>query len=97
MSSYMALYTYLMYKKRRENRMKRATSIYKRLALEHACSEATSKFTRRQPEYEESVDCPDCLDAMIRFYDWDSPRYLCENCGLTIRAPILSIDVAHGD
>ena len=69
------------------------------MALEHACSEDTSRFTHRQPEYEEeSVDCPDCLDAMIRFYDWDSARYLCENCGLTIRAPtILSIDVAHGD
>ena len=32
---------------------------------------------------EESIDCPDCFDAMIKFYDWDSIRYRYENCDLT--------------
>jgi ribosomal protein S27E len=60
------------------------------MALEHACSEATSSRTHSQPLYEaQSVDCPDCFDAMIRFYDWDSVRYLCENCGLTIANPVI--------
>lgn len=31
---------------------------------------------------EESIDCPDCFDAMIKFYYWDSIRYRCENCDL---------------
>ena len=49
------------------------------MALEESCEWKTS----RQPESEEeSVDCPDCYDAMI-FYDWDSIRYVCENCDLT--------------
>lgn len=93
MSGYSVLYTYLLYNK---TRLKRATLRYNAMALEHACSEVKSRFTHSQSECEgESVDCPDCFDAMIRFYDWDSARYLCENCGLTI--PTFSIDVAHGD
>jgi predicted RNA-binding Zn-ribbon protein involved in translation (DUF1610 family) len=44
-------------------------------------SEETTWLTNIQPESEEeSIDCPDCYDAMIRFYDWDSIRYRCENC-----------------
>jgi len=49
------------------------------MTLEESSSEAK---TSRQPKSEESVDCPDCYDAMIRFYDWDSIRYVCENCDL---------------
>jgi predicted RNA-binding Zn-ribbon protein involved in translation (DUF1610 family) len=96
MSGYMALYTYLLYI-RRERRLKRATLRYKTIDSQESSSEAkTSRFTDIQPESEESVDCPDCFDAMIRFYDWDTARYLCENCGLTIPTlVILSTDVAH--
>jgi predicted RNA-binding Zn-ribbon protein involved in translation (DUF1610 family) len=84
MSSYMVLYTYLLYI-RRDNRLKRATLRYKTIDLGEFSSEAkTSRFTNIQPESEESIDCPDCFDAMIRFYEWDTTRYLCENCGLTI-------------
>jgi hypothetical protein len=44
-----------------------------------------SEAEDRQPESEEeSIDCPDCHDTMIRFYDWDSIRYLCENCDFQV-------------
>ena len=67
------------------------------MASEDTSVEAkTSWFTVIQPESEEeSIDCPDCYDVMIRCYDWDTFRYHCENCDLTI--PTLSTDVAHGD
>lgn len=99
MSSYMALYTYLLYIKR-ERRLKRATLRYKIIDLGEFSSEPkTSRFTNIQPESEEeSIYCPDCFDDMIRFYDWNTARYLCDNCGLTILPPmILSTDVAHED
>jgi hypothetical protein len=44
--------------------------------------EKISWLTDIQRESEESIDCPDCFDAMIKFYDWDSIRYRCENCDL---------------
>ncbi|HYA82723.1 MAG TPA: hypothetical protein VEH06_04650, partial [Candidatus Bathyarchaeia archaeon] len=45
----------------------------------------TSWLTDIEPESEEeSTDCPDCYDAMIRFYDWDTIRYRCENCDLVL-------------
>jgi ribosomal protein S27E len=48
-----------------------------------ALEESSEAKTSRQPESEEeSVDCPDCYDAMMRFYDWDNIRYVCENCDL---------------
>ena len=44
----------------------------------------TSWLTDIERESEESIDCPDCYDAMIRFYDWDTIRYRCENCDLVL-------------
>lgn len=68
----MAVYTYLFYIIKRERRLKRATLCYNTMA---------SEAEARQPECEEeSIGCPDCYDTMIRFYDWDSVRYLWENC-----------------
>jgi predicted RNA-binding Zn-ribbon protein involved in translation (DUF1610 family) len=59
---------------------------YRTVASEETSVEAkTSSLTDIQPESEEeSVDCPDCYDAMIRFYDWDTIRYRCENCDLVL-------------
>ena len=33
----------------------------------------------------ESLDCPDCFDTMLKFYDWDKIRYLYENCDLDLQ------------
>jgi hypothetical protein len=35
-------------------------------------------------EQAQVVDCPDCYDAMIKVYDSDKIRHLCENCDLII-------------
>jgi Zn finger protein HypA/HybF involved in hydrogenase expression len=37
---------------------------------------------------EQTVDCPDCFDTMIKIYDYnlDKMRYQCENCDLIISA-----------
>jgi transposase-like protein len=29
---------------------------------------------------EESLECPYCYETILKIYDWDKPRYLCENC-----------------
>jgi predicted RNA-binding Zn-ribbon protein involved in translation (DUF1610 family) len=52
------------------------------VASEETSAEAkTSWLTDIQRESEEgSIDCPECYDAMIKFYDWDNIRYRCENC-----------------
>ena len=50
-------------------------------------SEAAATTTDNQ--LQESLDCPDCSDMMLKFYEWDKMRYLCENCGLTINNPLL--------
>jgi hypothetical protein len=58
---------------------------YRTVASEETSVEAkTSWLTDIQRESEESIDCPECYDAMIRFYDWDSIRYRCENCDLVL-------------
>ena len=59
---------------------------YRTVASEETSVEAkTSWLTDIQRESEEeSIDCPDCYDAMIRFYDWDNIRYRCENCDLIL-------------
>jgi hypothetical protein len=77
--------------------LKSAILRYRTVASEETSVEAkTSSLTDIQGESEEEpVDCPECYDAMIKFYDWDSARYLCENCELTI--PTLSTDLASGD
>jgi ribosomal protein S27E len=43
--------------------------------------------TKVQPGEEESLDCPDCFDTMMKLYDWDKIKNVCENCGLTIANP----------
>lgn len=55
-------------------------------SVETSIEAKTSWLTDIQPESEEeeSIDCPECYDAMIKFYDWDSIRYRCENCDLVL-------------
>ena len=78
----MFIYLSLPYKERKEiEKILR----YRTVASEDTSVEAkTSWLTDIQPESEESIDCPDCFDAMIKFYDWDSIRYRCENCDLIL-------------
>jgi uncharacterized protein (DUF983 family) len=57
------------------------------IALEKSLSQAAATTTDLQ--LLESVNCPDCYDTMLKFYDWDKIKYLCENCGLTITNPLL--------
>jgi Zn finger protein HypA/HybF involved in hydrogenase expression len=33
---------------------------------------------------EETVNCPDCFDTMVKMYQTDKIRYQCENCDLII-------------
>ena len=33
---------------------------------------------------EETVNCPDCFDTMVKMYRTDKIRYQCENCDLII-------------
>jgi len=62
-------------------KLKSASLRYRPVASEETSVEAkTSWLTDIQPGEEESVDCPECYDAMSKFYDWDSIRYRCENC-----------------
>jgi ribosomal protein S27E len=65
--------------------MKRAILTQDAIGLEK--SEAVVISTHNQ--LQESLDCPDCSDTMIKFYDWDKMKYLCENCGLTIANPAI--------
>lgn len=62
--------------------MRRATLTQDVIALEEPLIQAATTTTDNQ--LLESVDCPDCSDTMLKFYDWDKMKYLCENCGLTI-------------
>jgi hypothetical protein len=69
------------------DRMKLKSAIlrYRTVASEASVEAKTSWLTDIQRESEEeSIDCPDCYDAMIRFYDWDIVRYRCENCDLIL-------------
>ena len=69
------------------DRMKSKSVIlrYRKVTSEESSVEAkTSWLTDIERESEESIDCPDCYDAMIRFYDWDTIRYRCENCDLVL-------------
>ena len=49
------------------------------IALEEFSAETATRAHQR----EESADCPDCFDSMVKFYGWDTIRYVCENCDLT--------------
>ena len=65
--------------------MKSAILRYRTAASEETSEAKTSWLTNIQPESEEeSIHCPDCYDAMIRFYDWDTIQYRCENCDLIL-------------
>ena len=67
---------------------------YRTVASEESSVEAkTSWLTdiRRESE-EESIDCPDCYDAMIRFYDWNTIQYRCENCDLILKSNENGVD-----
>jgi rubredoxin len=68
--------------------LKNAILRYRTVASEETSVEAkTFWLTDIQRESEEdSIDCPDCYDDMIRFYDWDSIRYRCENCDLILKS-----------
>jgi ribosomal protein S27E len=33
---------------------------------------------------EQTVNCPDCFDTMVKIYQTDKIRYQCENCDLII-------------
>jgi predicted RNA-binding Zn-ribbon protein involved in translation (DUF1610 family) len=67
-------------------KLKNAILRYRTVASEETSVEAKiSWLTDIQPESQgEPIDCPDCYEAMIRFYDWDSIRYRCENCDLIL-------------
>jgi len=52
-------------------------------------AEAIARTCTKVHSVEESLDCPDCFDTMMKLYDWDKVRYRCENCGLTIANPLL--------
>lgn len=54
--------------------MRQAVLAQDGLALEE--SEAVVITTDNQ--LQESLDCPDCSDTMIKFYDWDKMKYLCD-------------------
>lgn len=60
---------------------------YRTVASEDPVEAKTFWLTdiQRQSE-EEPIDCPDCYDTMVRFYDWDDIRYRCENCDLTLKS-----------
>jgi hypothetical protein len=58
----------------------REKSRYKTEAIARIC-------TKVHPGEEESLDCPDSFDTMMKLYDWDKIKYVCENCGLTIANP----------
>jgi ribosomal protein S27E len=66
--------------------LRRATLTQDVIALEKPLIQAATTTTDNQ--LLESVDCPDCSDTMLKFYDWDKMKYLCENCGLTINNPL---------
>jgi hypothetical protein len=59
---------------------------HRTVASEENSVEATTSWLTDIQQEEESIDCPDCFDAMIKFYDWDTIRYRCENCDLILKS-----------
>jgi predicted nucleic acid-binding Zn ribbon protein len=35
-------------------------------------------------EDRELSECPDCQGELTQYYDWDTVKYRCENCGILI-------------
>ena len=75
----------LVYNKTKE--VRRPRLIQDVIAVEKSPTEAAATTTDNQ--LRESVECPDCYDTVLEFYDWDKIKYLCENCGLTITNPVI--------
>jgi hypothetical protein len=67
---------------KRRQRLRRATLIQDAIALEKSPTETAARGTYNH--LRELLDCPDCFDTMLMFYDWDNMKYICENCGLAI-------------
>ena len=67
---------------KRRQRFRRATLTQDAIALEKSPTETAARGTDNH--LRELLDCPDCFDTMLMFYDWDNMKYICENCGLTI-------------
>ncbi len=67
---------------KRRQRLRRATLTQDAIALEKSPTETAARGTDNH--LRELLDCPDCFDTMLMFYDWDNMKYICENCGLTI-------------
>ena len=65
--------------------MRRARLTQDVIALGRSPTEAPATNNQLQ----ETMDCPDCSDTMLKFYDWDKMKYLCQNCGLTIANPAI--------
>jgi len=65
-------------------KLKTAILRYRTVASEETSAEAKTSWLTDIQREEESIDCPECYDAMIKFYDWDSLRYRCENCNLIL-------------
>lgn len=80
----------LVYKKTK--RLKRATLTQDAVVLEKSPTKAAAPSTDNQ--LQESMDCPDCFDTMLEFYDWDKMKYLCENCGLIIANPVTHFSIS---
>jgi ribosomal protein S27E len=67
---------------KRRPRLRRTTLTQNAIALEKSLTETADTGTDNH--LRESLDCPDCYDTMLMYYDWDKTKYICENCGLTI-------------
>jgi ribosomal protein S27E len=79
---------------KRRQRLRRATLTQDAIALEKSPTETAARGGTDN-HLRESLDCPDCFDTMLKFYDWDKMKYICENCGLTIaNSAILSTYVS---
>ena len=48
-------------------------------ALLESTSSSEKKTTELQLS-EESPECPYCYETMLKIYDWDKAKYLCDNC-----------------
>jgi ribosomal protein S27E len=75
--------------------VRRATLTLDAMAIGKSPTKASATTTDKQ--LRESVDCPDCDNTVIRFYDWSKTKYIYENCGLTIaNYSILSTYIRSG-
>jgi transposase-like protein len=76
-------------------RLKRDRLTHDVLAIETSRykAEAIARTCIKVHLVEESLDCPDCFDTMMKLYDWDKVRYRCENCGLIIANPLSTYTV----